>query len=68
MTKIDTKPKRILHVLGGMGIGGIETWIMNVFRIINREDIIFDFLVATHQEKEYDLEILKFITILKFTF
>ncbi|MCA9747715.1 MAG: glycosyltransferase [Romboutsia sp.] len=32
---------------------------MNVFRIINREDIIFDFLVATHQEKEYDLEILK---------
>lgn len=59
MSNINLKPKRILHVLGGMGIGGIETWIMNVFRRINKEEIVFDFLVATQSEKEYDKEILK---------
>src|SRR5215218_2027129 len=31
------KPVRILHVLGVMNRGGIETWLMHVLRHINRE-------------------------------
>ena len=36
---------RILHVLGGTGLGGAESRIMDLYRQINREEIQFDFLV-----------------------
>lgn len=52
-----SKPKRILHIVGGMGIGGIETWIMNVYRNIDKSNIQFDFLVSTTALQEYDNEI-----------
>ena len=35
--------KKVLHIVGSMNMGGIQTFIMNVFRNINREEIIFDF-------------------------
>ena len=37
--------KRILHILDSMGVGGIQTFIMNVYRSIYREKIKFDLLM-----------------------
>jgi hypothetical protein len=39
-----------------MGRGGIETWLMNVLRNIDREHFRFDFLVYTTQACAYDEE------------
>lgn len=51
--------KRILQVVNRMGYGGIEAFLMNIYRNINREEIQFDFAVHTTQEGEYDEEIKK---------
>lgn len=37
--------KRILQVIGTMNYGGAETYLMNIYRNIDREKIQFDFLV-----------------------
>lgn len=50
---------RVLHCVYGMNRGGLETFIMNVYRNINREKIQFDFLVHTENECAYDREIKK---------
>jgi glycosyltransferase involved in cell wall biosynthesis len=51
-------PIRILHVVGGMVRGGIETWLMHVLRHINRDRFQMDFLVQTDRPCAYDQEIL----------
>ena len=48
-------PLRILHVVPAIRHdGGIEAFIMNVYRNIDREKIQFDFLA--HKEKRYDYD------------
>ncbi|MDC7292971.1 MULTISPECIES: glycosyltransferase [unclassified Butyrivibrio] len=42
---------RILHVLGGLGVGGAECRIMDLYRNMNRDKIQFDFLVHYSPEK-----------------
>lgn len=49
---------RILHVLKSMDIGGIETYIMNMYRNIDREKYQFDFLLWTPNETYYESEII----------
>lgn len=49
---------RILHVVGTMDLGGAETFIMNLYRNINREDVQFDFLCHNRIEAKYTDEIL----------
>ena len=39
------KPIRVLHVLGGVSLGGAESRIMDLYRRMDREKIQFDFLV-----------------------
>ncbi len=39
--------KRVLQIFGRFGRGGIETFVMNLYKAINREEIQFDFLLAT---------------------
>ena len=51
------RPIRVLQVVQGMGRGGIEAWLMNVLRNIDRERFKFDFLVCTTQPCPYDKEI-----------
>lgn len=51
------RPIRILHVLGGMNRGGIETWLMHVLRQIDRDRFRMDFLVHTTEPCAYDDEI-----------
>lgn len=52
-----SEPIRVLHAVGNMGIGGIETLIMNVYRNIDREKVQFDFLIHTPTDGEYGDEI-----------
>ena len=50
--------KRVLHILDGMSVGGgIQSFIMNVYRHIDKEEIQFDFLLHRKNEKSYEKEI-----------
>ncbi|MCR5670296.1 MAG: glycosyltransferase [Butyrivibrio sp.] len=42
---------RVLHVLGGLGVGGAECRIVDLYRNMDRERIQFDFLVHYSPEK-----------------
>ncbi|MBD2387481.1 glycosyltransferase family 1 protein [Cylindrospermum sp. FACHB-282] len=53
----DQSAIRILHVVGGMNRGGIETWLMHILRHIDRDRFQMDFLVHTTQKSAYDQEI-----------
>lgn len=48
---------RVLQVVTYMGRGGLETMLMNYYRKIDREKILFDFLVHRDFEADYDEEI-----------
>lgn len=48
---------RILHVVGGMNRGGIETWLMHVLRHIDRGEFRMDFAVQTDATCAYDAEV-----------
>lgn len=50
---------RVLHVVERMGYGGIETFLMNIYRNIDRNQIQFDFAVYAKEKGEYDDEIRK---------
>ena len=50
-------PIRILHVVGGMDRGGIETWLMHVLRHIDRDRYRMDFVVHTARPCAYNDEI-----------
>ena len=52
------KPLRILHVLGAMNHGGVETWLTHVLRHLDRNRFQTDFLVHTDQPAAYDNEVL----------
>ncbi len=51
------EPIRILHVLGGLNLGGAESRIMDLYRHIDRKEIQFDFLVHSSAEEYFDKEI-----------
>jgi hypothetical protein len=53
----ESKPIRVLHVLGGLGHDGIEVWLMNVLRKIDRSRVIFDFVVDAPSAGPFDQEI-----------
>ncbi|MEB3179197.1 MAG: glycosyltransferase family 1 protein [Nostocaceae cyanobacterium] len=55
--RIASLPIRILHVLGGMNRGGVETWLMHILRHIDRKHFQMDFLVHTTESCAYDEEI-----------
>lgn len=56
MTSVDRQTIRILHVVGGMNRGGVETWLMHVLRHIDRDRFQMDFLVHTEKPCPYDDE------------
>jgi glycosyltransferase involved in cell wall biosynthesis len=56
-TSTKQRPIRILHVVGGMNRGGIETWLMHVLRHIDRDRFQMDFLVHTTEPCPYDEEV-----------
>lgn len=50
--------KRVLHYVGKMNRGGMETFIMNLYRNIDRERIGFDFAVHGDKAGDFEEEIL----------
>jgi glycosyltransferase involved in cell wall biosynthesis len=48
---------RILHVLGKLDRGGVETWLLQVLRHIDRQKYQMDFLVHTTAKGAYDDEV-----------
>ncbi len=38
--------KRVLHIMGGLNRGGLETFVMNMYRTMDRSQVQFDFLLA----------------------
>ena len=50
-------PRRILHFVGSMNRGGAETFIMNVYRNLDRSQFQFDFLVSSPKRGAFDAEI-----------
>lgn len=54
------KSIRVLHVVYAMNTGGVESWLMSIYRHLNREKIQFDFLVNTQKEAFFDDEIKQF--------
>lgn len=57
MNAMTEKPIRILHVVGGMNRGGIETWLMHVLRYIDRQQFQMDFVANTDKLCAYDEEV-----------
>ena len=49
---------RVLHVVGGLAAGGIETWLVQVLRHIDRSQFQNDFVVHTNEPQFYDEEVL----------
>lgn len=52
------KPIRVLHVIDGLKSGGAETFIMNVYRNINRNEVQFDFLLRNKNNNVYIEEVI----------
>ena len=50
-------PVRILHVVGGMDYGGVETWLVNVLRRTDRERFQMDFLVDSPGRYPYTTDV-----------
>lgn len=53
-----TKPIHILHVLGGLDAGGAESFVMNLYRSIDRTKVQFDFIKHVSQKCMFEDEIL----------
>ena len=56
---ISKEPIRILQIVPNMQSGGLENFIMNIYRHVDRKKIQFDFLVHYQEEKFFDKEIEK---------
>lgn len=55
--KYMTVPIKVIHIFGGMNMGGAENFIMNIYRNIDRSKIQFDFIVHTQNKCYFDDEI-----------
>lgn len=51
--------KRILNITGGVAPGGVESFIMNVYRNLDRDKVQFDFIVHKRVEGDFAPEIEK---------
>lgn len=49
---------RVLQVLGGLYSGGTESFVMNMYRSIDKEKFHFDFLIHEKSKAHYDDEVL----------
>jgi glycosyltransferase involved in cell wall biosynthesis len=52
-----TRKIHVLHVVGRMNRGGVETWLMHVLRAIDRSRYQLDFFVHTTEPSVFDEEI-----------
>jgi glycosyltransferase involved in cell wall biosynthesis len=50
------RPIRVLHVVGSLNLGGVETWLMEVFRHVDRSRFAMDVLVHSSARGTFDDE------------
>jgi glycosyltransferase involved in cell wall biosynthesis len=55
---MDNKQKRLLCIVGGMNAGGAETFLMKIYRKLDKTKYQMDFYVASQDEGYYEKEIL----------
>lgn len=55
--KNDNGPVRILQVVGSLGIGGIQSYLMELYRHIDKEKVQFDYVVNIKAKKNYEDEV-----------
>ncbi len=53
------RPTRVLHVLGSLNPGGVENWLLNLLKRMNRDSVRMDFLVHTQTPGAYDREVME---------
>ncbi|WP_405374920.1 glycosyltransferase [Pseudobutyrivibrio sp.] len=51
------KELKVLHVVTGMGMGGIENFLINVYRNIDRSKVSFDFIIHKKTDDGFENEI-----------
>ena len=44
---MNAEPIRVLQIMPAMDAGGMETFVMNVYRTLDREQVQFDFYIIT---------------------
>lgn len=54
---MEKEPIRILHVVQRMEAAGLQSFIMNIYRTIDRSQVQFDFLMHYEEHQFYDDEI-----------
>lgn len=54
---MNTKPIRVLQVLGGLEAGGAESFVMNLYRAIDKEKVQFDFVKHIEHKGVFEDEI-----------
>ena len=52
-----SEPIRVLHVVSSMGMGGIQAYVMNLYRAINKEKVQFDFVKHIEHKGAFENEI-----------
>ena len=50
-------PKKVLVVAGRMDYGGLETMLMNFFRLMDRSKVVYDFMLNYEEKGVFDDEI-----------
>ena len=58
MEKIRVKPKRLLCIVSSMNTGGAETFLMKIFRNLDRENYQMDFYCMSMENGFYENEII----------
>ena len=51
------EPIRVLQIVGGMNMGGIENFLMNIYRNIDRDRVQFDFFIHNDDNAIFEEEI-----------